>query len=312
MAELTRMEQAIDEVNSNKLAFCKFLATNDTIRPTSHQCGVYIPNAVAEKMFFGHSLHKGENMKTDTVHIIWQGGDASTDSTCTYYGASKDECRITRFKRGFPFLRDINIGDLFVLIQLAEGEYSAWLLSTEEEIEGFLDYFGMSPTETNRLIERRIGTEHLLDMEMEVFLRTLKGVFPSAQIMSDQARFMYEKIFDHVENVIRKPDEKILRWINTEYALFAKVEDSLYGNLVYHGFPSMESFVGMANSILNRRKSRAGKSLENHLAAIFDGNHLNYEPQVKSEGNKRPDFIFPGSAAYHDMSYAAERLVFLG
>ena len=312
MAELTRLEQVIVEVDSNKLAFCKFLATNDTIRPKSHQCGVYIPNVAAEKILFGHTLHKGENIKLGPVRIVWQGGDARTDSMFTYYGATKDECRITQFGRGFPFLRDGNIGDLFVLVQMAESDYSVWLLSTEEEIEGFLDYFGMSPTETNRLIERRISAEHLLDMEMDAFLRTLDGAFPSAKVMSDMARSMYEKIFDHVENVIRKPDKTIIRWIDTEYALFAKAEEFLYGDLVYHGFHSMESFVGMANSILNRRKSRAGKSLENHLAAIFDGNHLHYEAQVKSEGNKRPDFIFPGSAAYHDTSYAAERLVFLG
>ena len=31
-----------------------------------------------------------------------------------------------------------------------------------------------------------------------------------------------------------------------------------------------------------------------------------------TEGNKKPDFIFPSAAAYHDMLFPAERLVFLG
>ena len=32
---------------------------------------------------------------------------------------------------------------------------------------------------------------------------------------------------------------------------------------------------------------------------------------VVTEENKRPDFIFPGSASYHNVSYSADKLVFL-
>ena len=73
----------------------------------------------------------------------------------------------------------------------------------------------------------------------------------------------------------------------------------------------MEEFLSVANSITNRRKSRAGKSLENHLAAIFTGNCLTFDAQVVTEGRKRPDFIFPGGAAYHDPSFNAQNLIVL-
>ena len=96
-----------------------------------------------------------------------------------------------------------------------------------------------------------------------------------------------------------------------EYNIFKAVEYSRYGNVVSKGFPSVDEFVDMANQVLNRRKSRAGKSLEHHLAAIFDGNHLPFEEQVVTEGNKRPDFIFPSKKAYHDLTYPAKKLISL-
>ena len=63
--------------------------------------------------------------------------------------------------------------------------------------------------------------------------------------------------------------------------------------------------------VLNRRKSRAGKSLEHHLAAIFDGNRIQYSAQAVTEGNKKPDFIFPSGEAYHNQNFDVKKLVTL-
>jgi hypothetical protein len=82
--------------------------------------------------------------------------------------------------------------------------------------------------------------------------------------------------------------------------------------MITKGFQTVEQFIEVANMVLNRRKSRAGKSLEHHLAAMFDGNALVYQSQPKTEKNKRPDFIFPGETAYHDMDYPSDKLIFLG
>ncbi len=76
-------------------------------------------------------------------------------------------------------------------------------------------------------------------------------------------------------------------------------------------FPSVEDLVKVANTILNRRKSRAGKSLEHHLAEMFDTFNLNYTGQATIEGNKKPDFLFPGIDSYLDVDYKSENLTFL-
>ena len=36
-----------------------------------------------------------------------------------------------------------------------------------------------------------------------------------------------------------------------------------------------------------------------------------YESQVVTEGNKKPDFIFPSGKAYHDPNYDADKLIVL-
>ena len=74
------------------------------------------------------------------------------------------------------------------------------------------------------------------------------------------------------------------------------------------GFSSVDDFIVLANKVLNRRKSRAGKSLEHHLEAIFDGNEIQYTAQAVTEGKKKPDFLFPSEEAYHDMNFSIKNL----
>ena len=102
-----------------------------------------------------------------------------------------------------------------------------------------------------------------------------------------------------------------IEWTNTEYALFRAIEHARYGDKISHGFATVDEFITMANMVLNRRKRRAGKSLEHHLSAIFDGNDIMYAAQAVTEGNKKPDFLFPSHAAYHNAAFPTEKLISL-
>ncbi len=84
------------------------------------------------------------------MKISWQD-DFETESCFTYY-ESKNELRITWFGREFPFLRPEQTGALFVFTQQTKVNCSGYFLEIDEEIEEFLDNFGISPTETNSLI----------------------------------------------------------------------------------------------------------------------------------------------------------------
>ncbi len=64
--------------------------------------------------------------------------------------------------------------------------------------------------------------------------------------------------------------------------------------------------------MLQRRKSRAGRSLELHAKYIFIEERLqegrDFSAQPESEPNKKPDFLFPSQTAYRDPSFPGERL----
>ena len=302
-------EQAIKSVLNSEKGFCKFLSANDTGATGGHQSGILISKSAVEMMFSTQELAQ-TGIPKRTIKIRWQD-DFETESCFTYY-ESKNELRITRFGRGFPFLKPEQTGALFVFTKQTDIDYSGYFLETDDEIEEFLDTFGISPTETNSLIDiQRVSAETQEKLSIQEFINNLDVDFPASDVMSAAARAIEEKTYDHIEYIRLNPDEKIISWTNMEYTLFRALEYARYGEIITKGFQSVDEFVRVANVVLNRRKSRAGKSLEHHLSAIFDGNCIEYSSQAVTEGNKKPDFLFPSQEAYHDHGFSVDYIVSL-
>ncbi|MBR6536083.1 MAG: restriction endonuclease [Lachnospiraceae bacterium] len=302
------VSKAIEAAVASELSFCKFLAANDTGATGGHQSGVLV-SVSASRMMFKESLPDNDILKRN-VKITWQG-NLTTESAFTYY-SSKRELRITKFGRGFDVIYPDRTGALFVLTKQSWDDYSAYILDTEDEIEEFLNTFGISATETNCLFGAGGVQRSAVEKQaIETFISSLQVEFPETEAMSLAARAISETVYNHVEYLITNPDKKIIEWTNMEYALFRAIEEYRYGDIVKTGFTSVEEFVSVANSILNRRKSRAGKSLEHHLEAIFNANQIVYDSQAVTEGKKKPDFLFPSAEAYHDISYPLGKLATL-
>ncbi len=302
-------EQAIKSVLNSEKSFCKFLSANDTGATGGHQSGILISKSAVEMMFSRQELAQ-TGIPKRMIKIIWQD-DFETES-CFTYCESKNELRITRFGRGFPFLKPEQTGALFVFTKQTDADYSGYFLETDDEIEEFLDTFGISPTETNSLIDvQRVSAETQEKLSIQEFINSLDVDFPASDVMSVAARAIEEKTYDHIEYIRLNPDEKIISWTNMEYTLFRALEYARYGEIISKGFQSVDEFVRVANIVLNRRKSRAGKSLEHHLSAIFDGNCIEYSSQAVTEGNKKPDFLFPSQEAYHDYGFSVDYIVSL-
>lgn len=295
---------------SGQLTFTKFLTANDTGLTGGHQAGIYISKPSIQILFDEPGI-RGQN-KEKWVKVIWQD-DFETNTRFIYYGqGTRNEYRITNFGRGFPFLRPEFTGALFVLIRINAENYKGYVLNTEDEINEFLGAFDLTPPETNRLIEsKRIDASQREQTAIDEFINSLTVDFPSSDIMSAAARKISYTAMMKPTIMISDPDKAILQWVDQEYKLFRALEQERYGRTVANGFSSVDDFIALANQVLNRRKSRAGKSLEHHLAAVFDGNQIRYTAQAVTEGNKRPDFIFPSEAAYHDFSFPADRLTSL-
>lgn len=300
--------QAIQSVLNSQQAYCKFLSANDSGATGGHQSGILISKS-AKDMMFTQALGN-ENILKRTVEIQWQN-DLRTESSFTYY-SSKNELRITKFGRSFPFLNPEQTGALFVFTRQSADQYSAFFLETEDDIEQFLSAFGIGPTETNHMIDTSaVLPETQERIAIQEFIDTLTVDFPLSDVMSAAARDIQNRVYNHLEYIRTNPDRKIIEWTNTEYALFRAIEHARYGDKISHGFTSVDEFITMANMVLNRRKSRAGKSLEHHLSAIFDGNNIQYTAQSVTEGNKKPDFLFPSQAAYHNATFPTDKLISL-
>lgn len=158
-------------------------------------------------------------------------------------------------------------------------------------------------------VEVDVADDQWLDLLTKRFGRS----FPATAVFSAFAREHAGKVDLHGD-----PDQALMDWIETEEAMFYAFERHLISERIAAGFiggdgaVEVDSFVSFSLSVQNRRKSRAGYSLENHLVAMFTGHELAFDRGAKTEGNKKPDFLFPGGAAYHDPRFDPSRLTLLG
>lgn len=306
------LNSAIVKVQNAKYAFCRFITANDTGKNGSHQAGFYIPKCAAS-LLFDTPGQKGKN-KDKFVKVKWQD-DFETDSRFIYYGqGTRNEYRITRFGKGFPFFEEDNVGDLLIITQQSENDYYGFVLQTDQDIDDFFAFFNLSSETTNQLIDvKQVNTP---EMQLETGIQELVALyteFPETKLMAKFAREIYNNIHKITDTEICKnPDLQLLKWIDTEYSLFRSFEEKVYAAIYSVPFANCQELIKFSNIILNRRKSRAGKSLEHHLATIFTAAQLEYEAQAITEDNKKPDFLFPNGEAYHNLLFPAENLVFLG
>ncbi|HEA30705.1 MAG TPA: hypothetical protein ENH91_12080 [Leeuwenhoekiella sp.] len=102
-------------------------------------------------------------------------------------------------------------------------------------------------------------------------------------------------------------------WMNQEERLFRRLERHIVEKRLRDGFlndeaTDVDGFIKFSLSIQNRRKSRAGYALENHIEEIFIQNKILYNREARTENKSKPDFIFPHIDNYLDFDYPAKYL----
>ncbi len=302
---------AIQSVTQSKGAFCRFLSANDTHATGAHQYGFLLPIA-AYPIIFNQDKVKGEN-KDKIVRIRWQN-DLETDSRLTYYGKVKNELRITRFGNDFPFFAEEHVGDLLIVAKQTDDDYEGYVLSTEDDIDTFMLHFNLSADRPNQIIDvsNKQCENKTLQTAIDEAIKDLND-FPQTSEMGKMAQELFNKLHRiNNERVCESPDKILLNWYDTELSMFRSLEEKVYHPIYTQPFADCQSLIEFSNKILNRRKSRAGKSLEHHLSAIFTAEKLIFEEQVITENNKKPDFLFPNGICYHNFEFPAEDLTILG
>ncbi|PYI52435.1 type II restriction endonuclease [Paenibacillus flagellatus] len=138
------------------------------------------------------------------------------------------------------------------------------------------------------------------------------GGFPSTSVFSDLARRTLRDVSPYDE-----PDQTLLKWIEQEEKLFKRLERHIVAKRLETGFlddgnTDVEGFIQFSLSVHNRRKSRVGYALENHLEEIFKAHNLTYSRTAVTENKAKPDFLFPHIDNYRDPSFPESRLTMLG
>lgn len=159
----------------------------------------------------------------------------------------------------------------------------------------------------------RVFDEREVQSDLEMLLERFPDKFPRTAEFSALAREVTGL------DCIADPDRALIGWMEREEALFRAYERHVVSERLRSGFGAegddVDEFITFSLSVQNRRKSRAGHAFENHLGFVFKEHKLPFERGGGSrvtENKAKPDFLFPGFDAYHDLSYPTEKIFLLG
>lgn len=302
-------EKAIAEAVRVGNAILKFISPNDVGLTGGHQCGYYLPKSVWQ-MFTSNPPNKGENKET-AVAVTWPDGRV-TDSRVKWYGnGTRSEYRLTRFGRDFPFLTADSVGDLLVLIPESHTKFTAYVLDLEddiEEVEAALGVHIIDNWAAYRHGAPQVETEdECVERRFRKFAEALEA-FPTGAAFSGQARDALIACIKDFEAL--PPDEVLMRCMDAEYWLFRLAERQICQAEIVRVFRNVDDFLATASSIMNRRKARAGRSLENHVEYILKKHAIPHVMRPDIDG--KPDIIIPTAQAYRDASFPTKKLIIIG
>lgn len=307
-------EAAIAAARQYGQALFKFISPNETGATGSHGCGYLLPKP-AWRLFTGHPPEKitsRENPR-DQVRITWQDG-RTTDSAIIWYGRlTRSEYRLTRFGKGFPWLDPEFVGSLLVLIPTGEREFRAFVLETDADFEAVcvelgIDFGGRSwAVFSTEAAGDKETEDQCLRRHFDAFIGA-HADFPTSALISGSVQRALAECRSHFMRI--PPDSRLLSLVETEYTLYRTLERKVCTPAISRPFHEVDDFIKTAASILNRRKSRAGHSLQNHVVHLLREAGIPFDSQPAIDGS--PDLVIPSAAAYRDAGYPESRLILVG
>lgn len=280
---------------------------------------------------FGEATGKLK-IETDFIYLGEEEDDTLTTSGfLTWYDSRENHPTRTEYRMYYPANNEvINFAeqeDLLVIAKKQDGKallfvirngstferQILWLFGITNETESFqVNTLEGSIDKEIGFVEAKIletlGIETAADDDwLDEILSRFKGSFPNTFIFSSFARETASEI-----DVLGNPDKALVFWLNHEEHLFRTLERYLVQKELDKGFDDVDAFINLSLSVQNRRKSRMGHALENHLEYIFTEHSLSFSKGKITEQNSKPDFLFPSINQYHDLTFPVEYLTMLG
>ena len=295
----------------------KRLSGNDTGLTGGHQAGVYLPRTFFQCAFpeICRVDEYNPSLRISRCTVL-DGGFETQRLRATYYnskfhpdrGTTKkyDEFRLTGWGgRASPVQDPESTGSIavFAIARTADGiEAWVWVASGIDDESAIEDWLG-EPVEPGRCITAMSGPARGSDLLVTAIPPSWFEHFPSGR---DLFKFVTQQI---PRSTWRGASgDLLLARRAREFEVFRVIEERVLQAKLQSGFESVAEFVTCANSVTNRRKSRAGTSLELNLEATFQDENIAFESQAITEERKRPDFLFPGARAYHSENFPDDAL----
>lgn len=271
---------------------------------------------------------------------IWLGGDQegfTEESWATHYDSRlKNPDRSPEWRLYYPsnpVTEAMKAGDTLFLakdqggvlwfIVAPEGSTSEqqlfWLFGLRPEGKSFVSReFSDEEPELDfaaRFILDEIGVEFEEPEadKLDSIIERFGTIFPKTAEFSDLARLTLPEVRAEDD-----PDAALIAWLDHEEALFRRLERRVVSTRIESGFMNedgtdVDGFISFSLSVQNRRKSRMGHSLENHLAAVLRAHDIRHVRGVVTEHNHKPDFLFPDLETYQTAPAGGDpRLTMLG
>lgn len=309
--------------------YVKRLSGNDTLANGSHQAGPYIPRSFLFDIF--PAINRTDIKNPDLRFDVYIDSHADhRTARAIYYNnkfhenpkGGRNEARITGFGGGSSALLDPeSTGALtvfaFVLDDTgAARECHVWVCRHETEEDLVEDRIGpVEPGKWAIWSPDRAAQPSLF--QPQATPRASCWLDPGEIPPSWLTRFptgaeIIRKAVELRADTALDPDHRLIRRRDCEFEIFRSVEEAVELPGIRAGFTAIDDFISRAQSILQRRKSRSGRSLELHAREIFIEERLredlDFAHGPESDPGRRPDFLFPSQTAYRNPAFPSAQL----
>lgn len=300
----------------------KYLSANDTYaKPNVHQGGPHISKALLAAAFPRLSVRAKTKANPDLIlpSSVDSHGE-SVDLRLIWYNSKRakgqrngrDEARLTNWGGKDSAMVEADATGSLVLM--------AFRIRPGEDADAIRVWRCRSSAEEDYLLERVDGVEPGRSrMVSPVGAPQETRESRPCALREDEIPPEWRESFPTGEDIVRwvvanrnshkrTVDDRLIIRRECEYEVFRSIESVHAMPRIAEGFGSVDSFVEFASSLMQRRKSRSGRSLELHARQIFLEEGVSFSWTSQTEGKKTPDFIFPSIDSYHDSTWPADRL----
>ena len=293
-------ERAIEDALRAGNALLKFISPNDAGATDSNQCGFYLPKP-AWQMFSLHPPIDGRNDHQD-VEIVWQR-ELVTQSVIHWYGQSETQVRVPpdALRARIP-LHQPGGGRRPLRADPARSPaLHAYVLSRDEDIADVRSRSASRRSSDGASIRMAwrssrarttVSSRHSRDSPSRC-----RPIFRRASSFSSAVHAMLGNVRAQASRACRRTPRCCARPKRSSRC-FERSSSRLCQDDIGRPFRDIDDFIQTAGRLMNRRKSRAGRSLENHVEHLLRAAGIPHEMRPDIDG--KPDVVIPSAAAYRD------------